>query len=420
MRSFARAHRRGARNTGESPQAAEPGHATPAGIGNRRIQASLAEASAPAVTVSTPGDRDEVAADRAAEQVMRGADVTALPRLDNASGHIQRVSGDISPREEDGEVREGERPAQEASPRKERLQRKAAAGRPRRRTAERVAARVAARKGQGKPLERSVRSFMEARFGHDFSGTRVHEGAEPAAMTKAIAARAFTWRSEVYFAAGEYRPQSEDGRRMIAHELAHVIQQTGFRRPRATAALRGPVRPGAEAAPDGASRSGRTHIARLSAPGRVIAHDVHPWRDEISGTKYEAQTGGGSTVPVWEAYTPWQLRYHYWCHGLSLGTYEDYGYSVYSGTPMAQVIRDEWQPVASASARSGDIAVWTPTFDHSARFTSVATSGGRLDEGASRLDTKNGNQPLKNASLTEIRRDYATISRGSPQVFRRR
>lgn len=418
MRSFARADRRGARNTGESPQAAEPGHATPAGIGNRRIQASLAEVSGPAATVSAPGDRDEVAADRAAEQVMRGAGVPALPRPGDAGAHIQRVSGDISPREEHGEVREGERPAQEASPRKERLQRKAAAGRPRRRTAERVATRVAARKGQGKPLERGVRNFMQARFGHDFSGTRVHEGAEPAAMTKAIAARAFTWRSEIYFGSGEYRPQSTEGRRMIAHELAHVVQQTGPVKPRSTAMLGGAAESG-RVFGNGAG-AGRMHIARLSAPGRVIAHDVHPWSDEISGTKYAAQTGGGAAVPVWEAYSPWQVQYHYWCHGLSLGTYENFGYSVYSGTPMAQVIHDEWQPVASASARAGDIAVWTPTFDHSARFTSVATSNGRLNEDASRLDTKNGQRPEKNASLTEIRRDYASISEGSPQVFRRR
>ena len=50
----------------------------------------------------------------------------------------------------------------------------------------------------------------------------------------------------------------------------------------------------------------------------------------------------------------------------------------------------------------------------------AAAPGGRLDEDASRLDTKNGQQPLTNASLAEIRRAYAGISTGSPQVFRRK
>lgn len=418
MRAMAKIPRRTTASI-EGGAAHDAGHAATPSLGNRRMQAALGVSAVPAFTVSAPGDREEIAADRAAEQVMRGQTKRiALGAADDAE-RIQRVSADVSPREEDGETREEERPTQEAPPQKERLQRKAAPGRPRPRKAQRVGARVAARKGQGKPLERTLRTFMESRFGRDFSGTRVHEGAEPARLAKAISARAFTWRSEIYFGSGEYRPHSIEGRRMIAHELAHVVQQARPGKPRATAMLGGAARTGLDAADSGAGAD-RMHIARLSAPGRVIAHDVHPWSDEISGTKYAAQTGGGTAVPVWEAYSPWQVRYHYWCHGLSLGTYENYGYSVYSGTPMAQVIHDEWQPVASASARAGDIAVWTPTFDHSARFTSVATSSGRLNEDASRLDTKNGQRPEKNASLTEIRRDYASISEGSPQVFRRR
>jgi hypothetical protein len=392
------------------------------GMGNRRMQAVIARTTRPGFSVSVPGDRDEVAAEQAAERVMRGERTAAAGLAAPAGDRIQRVSGSVSPRREDAEIREGERPA-EQPPEEERLQRKAESGRgapPA--AARRVGERVAARAGQGRPLERTVRAFMESRFGRDFSGTRVHEGAEPARLTNALSARAFTWSSDIYFAPGEYRPQSTEARRVIAHELAHVIQQTAPRTARSTVTAPGWAHQGmAETTSGGVGeRRDVPQIARLAAPGSVLAHDVHPWRDQISGTDYEAQTGGGAAVPVWEAYSPWQVRYHYWCHGLSLGTYENFGYSVYSGTPMSQVISDEWQPVSSAAARAGDIAVWTPTFDHSARFTSVATSGGRLDENASRLDTKNGNEPEKNASLTEIRRDYASISKGSPQVFRRR
>ena len=257
---------------------------------------------------------------------------------------------------------------------------------------------------------------MERRFGRDFSATRVHEGAEPARLAEAVSARAFAWRSDLYFAPGEYRPQSEAGRRVIAHELAHVVQQTSPPVRRGDAGDRSSV----SQTTAQAGVAAPTRIARLSAPRRTIAHGVENWRNRISGSDVEVATDGGSAVRAWQAYSPWQIQYHYWCHGLSLGSFERFGYSVYSGSPMEQVVRDEWQAVPSHTARPGDIAVWTPTYDHSARFTSVSAPGGRLDEDASRLDTKNGQQPLTNASLAEIRRAYAGISTGSPQVFRRK
>src|SRR3546814_6644385 len=86
---------------------------------------------------------------------------------------------------------------------------------------------------------------------------------------------------------------------------------------------------------------------------------------------------------------------------------------------MAAVVRDELQPIPSHTAKPGDIAVWTPTFDHSARFTSVSAPGGRLDEDASRLDTKNGSQPLTNASLRseEHMSELQSLMRISYAVF---
>src|SRR5690606_12686365 len=248
------------------------------------------------------------------------------------------------------------------------------------------------------------------------SATRVHEGAEPARLAEAVSARAFAWRSDLYFAPGEYRPHNEAGLRVLAHELAHVVQQTSP--PAARGAAVGSST--AETAVTHAGIAAPTRIARLSAPRRMVAHNVHPWRDDISGSNLEAETDGGSIVSGWEAYSPWQIQYHYWCHGFSLGTYDRFGYSVYAGTPMRRVVQDELRAVPAHEARPGDIAVWTPTYDHSARFTSVSAAGGVLDEDASRLDTKNGQQPLTTASLSEIRRAYAGISQGSPQVFRRR
>lgn len=75
------------------------------------------------------------------------------------------------------------------------------------------------------PLAKGVREKMETGFGHDFSAVRVHADSESASQTRAIGAQAYTVGSDVHFAAGRYQPQSEAGQQLLAHELAHVVQQ---------------------------------------------------------------------------------------------------------------------------------------------------------------------------------------------------
>jgi hypothetical protein len=79
----------------------------------------------------------------------------------------------------------------------------------------------------GQPLDGSTRRFMEPRFGHDFGHVRIHADEPAAASARALAARAYTLGSEVVFGRGQYAPSSAAGRRLLAHELAHVVQQTG-------------------------------------------------------------------------------------------------------------------------------------------------------------------------------------------------
>ena len=80
--------------------------------------------------------------------------------------------------------------------------------------------------GGGQPLSPTVREFMEPRFGHDFGNVRVHATSRAAEMAAMANARAFTVGRNVVFAPGEYVPDgSPAGRRLLAHELAHVIQQ---------------------------------------------------------------------------------------------------------------------------------------------------------------------------------------------------
>lgn len=77
----------------------------------------------------------------------------------------------------------------------------------------------------GQPLDPLTRAFMEPRFGHDFSRVRVHTGTEAVAATQAVNARAFAIGNELVFADGRYAPATEAGKQLLAHELAHVIQQ---------------------------------------------------------------------------------------------------------------------------------------------------------------------------------------------------
>jgi len=77
----------------------------------------------------------------------------------------------------------------------------------------------------GQPLEPASRDFMESRFQHDFSAVRVHTGSEAAEAARAIQARAFTVGPDIVFGHGEFAPGTSEGKRLMAHELSHVIQQ---------------------------------------------------------------------------------------------------------------------------------------------------------------------------------------------------
>lgn len=78
----------------------------------------------------------------------------------------------------------------------------------------------------GQPLHQHTRRFMESRFGHDFSQVRVHADSRAAESARSLNALAYTVGRHVVFGAGQFSPQSHAGRRLLAHELAHVVQQT--------------------------------------------------------------------------------------------------------------------------------------------------------------------------------------------------
>ena len=77
----------------------------------------------------------------------------------------------------------------------------------------------------GSTLDRNARAFFEPRFGHEFSRVRIHTGAEADQSARDINARAYTVGHRIVFGAGQYSPATRAGQRLIAHELAHVVQQ---------------------------------------------------------------------------------------------------------------------------------------------------------------------------------------------------
>jgi len=379
-----------------------------------RVHATARPRTQATLIIGRPGDTYEQEAERIAEQVVRGDLPPAVPASTPqllGSSRVQRQSL-LSPSADDGAVvdqdaaggsqgvaQDGQDDGQSpdvqplrASPGPANGSR--AGGAALRGWARRFA--PAARGGEFLPA--STRRDMEQRFQVDFADVRVHRDSEAAQLSAGIGARAFAHGAHVYFGRGEYAPDTNAGRRVLAHELAHVVQQGAAR-----AVASGATVPARTAA----TVQRLPHLNR-SDPSNVIRTNYAPWphTTDPRGDEYRVSTDGGTQVRAWVAYGGYPESQRFWCHGHSLGTYASDGYSVYSGGDVKAVINDEWGPVADADTRPGDIAVAVPTFDHSALFKSVALSGSALDDNATTLSTKNGMQPLTGATLAGVKAAY--------------
>jgi hypothetical protein len=90
-----------------------------------------------------------------------------------------------------------------------------------------VEAAIAAASGGGRPLDGVLGARLGSAYGDSLGDVRVHTGEHASALARAVAARAFTVGSDIFFGQGEYRPGSAGGDELIAHEVAHVVQQRG-------------------------------------------------------------------------------------------------------------------------------------------------------------------------------------------------
>lgn len=157
-------------------------------IGNQAVGRLIKSGSWQAkLRIGQPGDIYEQEADRVAEQVMAAP---AHPAVSGAPPRIQRFSG-----QSNGQIDLATTSVEHAlaSP--------------------------------GMPLEPALRQDMEQRFGHDFSQVRVHSGATAGQSARDVNANAFTVGHNMVFGAGRFDPGTQPGRRLIAHELTHVVQQ---------------------------------------------------------------------------------------------------------------------------------------------------------------------------------------------------
>lgn len=166
------------------------------------------------LTISQPRDVHEQEADRVADAVMRmpSPDMQQMPAVSSAASipEVQRMCAECE--EELGKnagapVRRKEQTA-DVPP-----------------IMPSVDANIRALRGGGSALPTATRAFFEPRFGADFSDVRVHTSTRAEEAAQSINAKAFTLGRDIAFNRGQYVPESNEGRKLLAHELTHVVQQ---------------------------------------------------------------------------------------------------------------------------------------------------------------------------------------------------
>jgi hypothetical protein len=150
----------------------------------------------------------------------------------------------------------------------------------------------------GQPLDTATRAYFEPRFGYDFSRVRIHSDTAAAKSARSVDARAYTFGSDIVFSAGAFSPGTSEGRKLIAHELAHTVQQAG-----------GTTQPEAH---DPDTRAGK----QLSAhePAHVIGHSEAP----VSSIQRQPDY----TKPQADVASSGLTRLE--VHGLEFGTSKDF------------------------------------------------------------------------------------------------
>jgi Domain of unknown function (DUF4157) len=190
--------------------------------------------------ISEPGDMYEQEADRVADEVMRmPATESHRTELKEGNGEIawsNEISSQITPfiqRQSVPEIEEDvEKTLLDNSGEEEDIE-PDETGMPKRENGaaslnSEYTSNIHIPRGSGHPLTKDGRDFMEQRFGLDFSRVRVHTNAEAEKSSQELQARAYTIGENIYFNRDQYAPSSIEGRKLLAHELTHVVQQSAW------------------------------------------------------------------------------------------------------------------------------------------------------------------------------------------------
>ncbi|MCB9287773.1 MAG: DUF4157 domain-containing protein [Lewinellaceae bacterium] len=191
--------------------------------------------------VGQPGDKYEQEADAMAEAVVNDSSGPEVQRMGQEEEELQAKAGPHSPElqraedeeelqmqkddEEELQMKEEEEELQMQEEEEElQMQEQPGGGKV---AGTSLSNRITSAAGRGKPLSAGTKAEMESAFSADFSGVSVHTDEESVAMNQGLGAQAFTHGKDVFFNAGKYNPESADGKRLLAHELTHVVQQNG-------------------------------------------------------------------------------------------------------------------------------------------------------------------------------------------------
>lgn len=194
------------------------------------------------LTIGQANDEYEEEADRVAEQVMRMSEPESLARQivspsqfptlqreredreaeqeEEKKIQMNPLSASMSPTVQRQEIQDEEKEKVQTKPSPQPT--------PENNTSEmghRLTSQLNTSKGSGEHLLKETRTFMEPRFGVDFGQVRIHTDHQAAQMNRELGAQAFTHGRDIYFGAGKYNTRSNEGKKLLAHELTHVIQQ---------------------------------------------------------------------------------------------------------------------------------------------------------------------------------------------------
>jgi len=172
------------------------------------------------LAVSRPGDSLEQEADRMADAAVCGGPMPA--GVTGSAASVQRKCACAGSGGECDECRQQREEEAVSSPMLQRASTQDAGG-----GTEAPSVVHETLRSRGEALGDSVRPAMERRFGRDFSNVRIHTSPQASRSAQAVNALAYTAGNDVVFAPGQYSPQGLSGKKLLAHELAHVVQQTG-------------------------------------------------------------------------------------------------------------------------------------------------------------------------------------------------